>query len=53
MRVKPYVSFCISAYNRKEMVEELVVHLLSFESEEIEVIVVDDRSSDGTMEMLE
>lgn len=53
MEVRPYVSFCISAYNRREMVKELVEHLLSFVSEEIEVVVVDDHSSDGTMEMLE
>ncbi|MDE7222312.1 MAG: glycosyltransferase [Acetatifactor sp.] len=34
------------------MLEELVTHLLSVDSDEIEVVVVDDHSNDGTMEML-
>lgn len=50
--MRPYVSFCISAYNRQDMVEELVIHLLSIQREDIEVIVVDDCSSDRTMDML-
>lgn len=50
--VRPYVSFCISAYNRRGMVEELVVHLLSIQRKDVEVVVVDDCSDDGTMDML-
>lgn len=52
MRKKPYISFCISSYNRREMVKELVLHILSIQSEEIEVIVMDDHSGDGTIESL-
>ncbi|MCI9675525.1 MAG: glycosyltransferase [Lachnospiraceae bacterium] len=50
--MKPYVSFCISSYNRRDMIEELVTHLLSISREDIEVIVVDDCSSDNTIDML-
>lgn len=46
------VSFCISSYKRKEMVEELVLHFLSSKNEKIEVVVVDDCSKDGTIECL-
>ncbi len=53
MEGRPYLSFCISAYNRKDMVEELVLHLLSIPRSDIEVIVMDDHSGDGTMEMLD
>lgn len=52
MKKQPYISFCISSYNRREMVEELVLHILSIQSEEVEVIVMDDHSSDGTIEVL-
>lgn len=53
MKAIPYVSFCISAYHRREMLGELVNHLLSVPNDDIEVIVMDDCSGDGTMEMLE
>lgn len=52
MKRKPYISFCISSFNRKEMVEELILHILDIQSEEIEVVVMDNHSSDGTIEML-
>lgn len=48
-----YLSFCISSYKRKEMLIELVKHLLSCDSQDIEVVVVDDCSMDGTAEELQ
>lgn len=47
-----YVSFCISSYERKDMLMELIEHLLSCSSQDIEIAVVDDCSKDGTAEML-
>ena len=47
-----YISFCISSYERKTMLIELVEHLLSCNSQDIEVAVVDDCSQDGTAEAL-
>lgn len=47
-----YISFCISSYERKDMLIELVEHLLSCSSQDIEVAVVDDCSKDGTAEAL-
>lgn len=46
------MSFCIPTYNRKEMVTELITHLLSCRSEELEVVVVDNYSDDGTIDIL-
>lgn len=48
-----YVSFCISSYERKDMLIELIEHLLSCNCQDIEVAVVDDCSKDGTVEALE
>ncbi len=39
-----YISFCISSYERKNMLIELIEHLLSCSSKDIEVAVVDDCS---------
>lgn len=46
------VSFCISSFNRKEMVKELVCNILSSASQQFEVVVVDDHSNDGTASCL-
>lgn len=50
--MRPYVSFCISAYNRRDMVKELTAHLLSVSREDMELVVVDDCSVDGTADVL-
>lgn len=47
-----YISFCISSYERRDMLIELVEHLLSCDSQAIEVAVMDDCSNDGTEEAL-
>ena len=49
MSKKVVVSFCISTYKRKDMIEELVRHILSSSNQFIEVIVVDNYSKDETV----
>ena len=46
------LSFCIATYNRSSVIMELVETLLSIESEEFEVVVVDDCSTDDTQACL-
>ena len=46
------LSFAIATYNRKEVTVRLVENLLSICREDIEVVVVDDCSTDGTVERL-
>lgn len=48
----PKVSFVVPTHNRIEWVAECVGSLLSQSEPDIEVIVVDDGSKDGTFEML-
>ena len=49
---KPLLSFCIPSYNRLIRVRELVLSLLSQPDPDIEVIVLDNGSSDGTFDEL-
>lgn len=44
----PFISFCIPTYNRSVKVSKLVLELLKFKSDNIEVVVIDNRSSDDT-----
>lgn len=46
------LSICISAYNRRELVCENVQKMLQYEGDDIEVIVSDNASEDGTVEAL-
>lgn len=46
------VSFCVSSYRRRDMLEELVKHLLSSPSQQFEVVIVDNCSNDGTLDGL-
>lgn len=50
--MNPVISFAIATYNRKSVVTKLVNNLLSLERSDIEVVVVDDCSTDGTMKQL-
>lgn len=50
--MKPYLSFSIGSYNRKDCTVELVRELLSSNEDAFEVLVVDNCSSDGTVEEL-
>lgn len=46
------VSFCIPAYKQKGNVSNLVRHILKSDRNDIEVIVLDNHSEDGTIEEL-
>jgi len=48
MYVKPVISFCIPTYNRSEKVYNLVLEILKHKGEDIEVVVLDNNSTDNT-----
>lgn len=48
----PFLSFCIPSYNRRERVKTLVNSLLSLPDSDIQVVVLDNNSTDGTFEAL-
>ena len=49
---KPIISFCIPTYNRAQRVYKCVTHILSHQSDEIEVVVSNNASTDNTFELL-
>lgn len=53
MELKPLVSIVIPAYNRKGYIQEAIESALGQDYSCIEVIVVDDGSTDGTYELVE
>ncbi len=52
MRKRPLVSICIPAYNSERYILETVEHALNQSFKDIEVLVVDDASTDNTVELL-
>ena len=48
MNKKPIISICIPTYNRARKVNELVNNILKFKGDDIEVIVLDNFSTDNT-----
>ena len=46
------LSFCIPTYNRAEIVVRLVTNILSCTNPNIEVVVLDNGSTDGTLDIL-
>jgi glycosyltransferase involved in cell wall biosynthesis len=46
------LSFCIPTYNRAQTVHRLVTGILSCEARDIEVVVLDNGSTDATLEIL-
>ena len=49
---KPIVSFCIATYQRYEVLNELIQEILSVESDEMEIVVCDNKSEDGSIEKI-
>ena len=52
LRYSPKISICIPTYNRKEYVAQALQSALDQKYENLEIIVVDDGSSDGTQEFV-
>lgn len=52
MQKKIILSICIPTYNRKEILKGTLDEIFSCPDEDIEVIVIDNASTDGTREML-
>jgi len=50
---KPLISFCLPTYNRNEWVGECLQSLVEQTEKNIEIVVVDDGSNDGSREILE
>lgn len=48
----PIVSFCIATYQRYEVLNELIQEILSVDTDEIEVVVCDNKSEDGSIEKI-
>lgn len=48
----PIVSFCIATFQRYEILEELIHEILSVQSDKIEVVVCDDKSTDGSIDKI-
>lgn len=51
-KAKTYLSICIPTYNRIEKTFQLVKSILSYDGNDIEVIVVDNCSTDSTQDLL-
>ncbi len=49
---KPFVSILIPAHNEEFVIKETVDNILALEYENFEVIIIDDRSTDNTEEVL-
>ncbi|GHU73785.1 hypothetical protein FACS189450_14140 [Spirochaetia bacterium] len=48
----PILSICIPTYNRIHKLQKLIMNILNYPSESIEVIVVDNRSTDNTIDVI-
>lgn len=53
MRTGPLVSFIIPVFNRKELLERCLLSILESEFKDLEIIVVDDASSDGAAGLIQ
>ena len=48
----PFISIAISTYNRSNRIYHLVQNILKYEGNEIEVVVLNNASTDDTVELL-
>ena len=46
------LSICIGTYNRKELLKQLLEEILKYPNEDIELVICDNASTDGTWAML-
>ena len=53
IEVKPLISFIIPCYNKEAYVADAINSLLNQTEQRIEIIVVDDRSTDDSMEVID
>lgn len=51
-KIKPIISFCIPTYNRAEKIYKLVSEILLYPEDDIEVIILDNCSTDDTKNKL-
>jgi len=52
MRMKPFFSVVIPTYNRSRLLKEAISSVLSQQFDSLELLIIDDGSSDGTCEMV-
>jgi abequosyltransferase len=48
----PHLSICIATLNRARFLKETLARILGQASDEVEVVIVDGASSDGTEEVV-
>ena len=52
INVKKVLSICIPTYNRIAQVSEVIDELLTIDSNEFEIVITDNMSTDGTKEKI-
>ena len=52
MNEKPILSIIIATYNRKEILLDKIRSLLKIKSDDFDILVLDDMSTDGTVDAL-
>ncbi len=52
MAARPDVSVCIPAYNHEKYIHECITSILSQDYKELEVVITDDFSTDGTVDAI-
>ena len=53
MRTRPIVSIIITSYNQKQYLQEAIDSVLGQTFQDLEIVVVDDASNDGSREIIE
>lgn len=52
MSERPVLSFCVPTWNRAQIVYNCIKHILSYEGDDIQVVVSNNASTDNTLELL-
>src|SRR5271166_6442540 len=52
MAAKPDVSVCIPAYNHEKYIHECITSILDQDYQDLEVVITDDFSTDGTVNII-